>query len=214
MTDGTAGSAIEGALIHPERPEGEIFRVEVVLQHEDAGEPGAVPERVVPPAVRTLAVEEMPDATLDGLGASTTGREQSKQRPRRLARRRRTTAGEAGIVVGLTRLAPAAVPILVRLQPAHGALDVLLVEALPDRFEAPEHRPRAVDVVHAPAPEPRAIVTLRAADEGQRAARRLEVAPVPERAHQLESAAGEIFRRPVQQRALVGEGGGVGQPTA
>src|SRR5262249_36631767 len=128
-----------------------------------------------------------------------------KQRPRRLARRRRTTAGEAGIVVGLTRLAPAAVPILVRLQPAHGALDVLLVEALPDRFEAPEHRPRAVDVVHAPAPEPRAIVPLRAADERQRAAGRLEVAAIPERAHQLESAAGEIFRRRVEQRAVVGE---------
>src|SRR5215467_7038515 len=136
MTDGTAGSAIEGALIHPERPEGEIFGVEVVLQHEDAGEPGAVPERVVPPAVRTLAVEEMPDATLDGLRARTTGREEGEQRPRRLARRRRTTAGEAGIVVALTRLAPATVRILVRLQPAHGALDVLLVETFPDGFEA------------------------------------------------------------------------------
>src|SRR5262249_21098610 len=189
-TDGTAGSAIEGALIHPECPEGEIFRVEGVLQHEDAGKPGTVPERVVPPAVRTLAHEEMPDATLDGLGARTTGRKEGEQRPRGLARRRRTTTGEAGVVGAPTRLAPASVRILVRLQPAHGALDVFLIEALPDRFETPEHRPRAVDVVHAPAAEPRAVVPLRAADEGERAAHRLEVAPIAERAHQLESAAG------------------------
>src|SRR5256885_16361537 len=63
-TAGTAGSAIEGALVHPESPEGEIFRVEVILQHEDAREAGAVPERIVPAAIGALAVEQMADAAL------------------------------------------------------------------------------------------------------------------------------------------------------
>src|SRR2546425_10922704 len=205
-TTGTAGSAIEGAPERPERPQGEIFRVEVVLQHEHARKPGTVPERVVPPTVGALGVEEVADAALDGVGAGTAGREERQQRPRRLARRRRPPAGEAGLVVTLARLAPPSVRVLVQLQPPHGALDVLVLEALPDGREPPEHGPGPVDVVHAPAPEPRAVVALRAADERQRAARRLEVAPVPHRPHQLESTTGEIFRRRVEERAVVGEG--------
>src|SRR5260370_7577497 len=57
-TAGTAGSAIEGALVHPESPEGEIFRVEVVLQHEDAREARAVPQRLVPAPIAPLPVAQ------------------------------------------------------------------------------------------------------------------------------------------------------------
>src|SRR5215813_4387614 len=105
-------------------------RLERRRDHREQGEREEAPET-------TEHLDEVDRPPPDGLGASTTGRDEGQQRPRGLARRRRTTAGEAGVVVTLTRLAPAAVPILVRLQPAHGALDVLLVEALPDRFEAP-----------------------------------------------------------------------------
>src|SRR5213593_446177 len=142
-TAGRVRSAIEGALVRPERPEGEVFRVEVVLQHENPREAGAIPERVVPAAVGALVFEEVADTTLDGVGAGTTGREEREQGPRRLARRRRATAGQVGVVVALARLAPASVGVLRRLEPAHGALDPLLVETLPDRFETSEHRPRA-----------------------------------------------------------------------
>src|SRR5438034_650991 len=112
-TAGPAGSAIEGALVHPESPEGEIFRVEVVLQHEDPREAGAVPERIVPAAIGALAVEQMADAALDDVGAGPTRREERKQCPRRLARRRRSPSGQARVVVALARLAPAAVGVLV-----------------------------------------------------------------------------------------------------
>src|SRR5258708_2473849 len=80
-TAGTAGSAIEGALVHPESPEGEIFRVEVVLQHEDPREAGAVPERIVPAAIGALAVEQMADAALDGVGAGPAPPVERKQSP-------------------------------------------------------------------------------------------------------------------------------------
>src|SRR5947208_11303527 len=121
-TAGTAGSAIEGALVHPESPEGEIFRVEVVLQHEDPREAGAVPERIVPAAIGALAVEQMADAALDDVGAGPTRREERKQCPRRLARRRRSPSGQARVVVALARLAPAVVGVLVGVQPPHCAV--------------------------------------------------------------------------------------------
>src|SRR5207249_2753758 len=87
---GPSSRISESALVHPESPEGEIFRVEVVLQHEDPREAGAVPERIVPAAIGALAVEQMADAALDDVGAGPTRREERKQCPRRLARRRRS----------------------------------------------------------------------------------------------------------------------------
>src|SRR6266446_3937179 len=61
-------SAMHGAAIDAERPEGKVFGVEVVLQHEHAREPGAVPPGIVPRAVRLLGAQEIRDPPLDGGG--------------------------------------------------------------------------------------------------------------------------------------------------
>src|SRR5207247_5986417 len=54
-----------GATIHAEGPEGEVLRVEVVLEIEDARKAGAVPERVFPRAVGRLRGRQLADAHLD-----------------------------------------------------------------------------------------------------------------------------------------------------
>src|SRR5690242_7749402 len=57
------GSAMHPVLlVHAQRPQREVRRVEVVLEEEHAREAGAVPERVVPAAVRALRAEEVLDA--------------------------------------------------------------------------------------------------------------------------------------------------------
>src|SRR5262245_1286005 len=153
----TDPSVIYGAAVDSERPEREVLRVEVVLQHEDAWEAGAVPPRVLPRAVRPLGPHEIIDAALDGGRARAAGGQQGEQRPRRLRGSRLTPPGQLGAVVGLARFAPAVVRVLVRFQPADRPLHVLLRHVLADGAEPAEHRPRAVDVVDTPAAEPRPV---------------------------------------------------------
>src|SRR5207247_9693258 len=47
------------AAVDAERPEREVLRVQVVLEHEHAREAGPVPEGIRPRAVRPLRVEEV-----------------------------------------------------------------------------------------------------------------------------------------------------------
>src|SRR5918992_3134647 len=47
-------STIEPAAIDPQCPEREVRGVQVVLEHEDPGEAGAVPEPVFPGTIRPL----------------------------------------------------------------------------------------------------------------------------------------------------------------
>src|SRR5581483_6529855 len=123
----------------------------------------------------------------------------------RLARRRLAGPGQLRPVVALARLAPAAVGVLVVLQPAHRALHVLLAEVLADGAQPAEDGPGTVDVVDPPPAEPGPVGTLRAPDEAEGAPGRLEVGAVAERAQQLEPAAGEVLGRRVEQRPVVGE---------
>src|SRR5262249_43398722 len=126
--------------------------------------------------------------------------------PGRLARDRAADPGERGLVVALARLAPAAVGVLVPLEPPDGALHVLLARVLADRAEPPEPRPRAIDGVDAPPPVPGPVVPLRVPQELEAAPRRLAVARVTIRAEQLEAASGQVFGRGVEERAVVREG--------
>src|SRR5262249_45524543 len=56
-TAGKGRSAMHLAAIHAECPQREVLRVQVVVQHEHAREPRAVPPRVFPGAVRPLRGE-------------------------------------------------------------------------------------------------------------------------------------------------------------
>src|SRR5262245_2229567 len=109
--------------IDAERPEGEVARVEVVLEVEHAREAGAVPEWIFPRPVRLLRAQQIIDAGLHGRPRRRAGGEEGQQRPRRLAGRRRSAAGQLGALIALARLAPAAVGVLVADEPAHRALD-------------------------------------------------------------------------------------------
>src|SRR5262249_17340596 len=133
------------APIDAERPQGKVLRVEVILQVEDAREPRAVPERIFPATVALLRLDQIPDAAIDSRSVAATCREEPEQRPRRLARDRFPTAGEVWIVVRRERLPPAAIAVLPALEPGDGAPHVILRGLLPDRREAAQHRPGAVD---------------------------------------------------------------------
>ena len=71
--------------------------------------------------------------------------------------------------------------------------------------EPAQHRPGAVDVVHAPAAVPGAVVPLRAADEVERALGAARIQAVAQRAEQLEAAAGQVLGGRIEQRAVIGE---------
>src|SRR5688500_20277473 len=94
----------------------------MVLQIEDAREAGAVPQRIVPAAVRALGGEEVLDATLDRRLARHARGEEAQERPRGLARSRDAGARELRPDVRIARLAPATVRALGALQPAHRPL--------------------------------------------------------------------------------------------
>src|SRR5262249_54955194 len=113
--------------------------------------------------------------------------------------------GELVVVVALAGLAPAAVAVLVALEPADRALHVFVTGIHADGGEPAQHRPGSVDVVHTPAAVPRSVVALGVAQEVDRALRGLEVLPVAERAEELEATTRQVFRRWVEQGSVVGE---------
>src|SRR2546428_7027339 len=194
------------AAVDSQSPEGEILRVQVVLEMRWPGAARPVAGRRLPRAIGVVRPQQVGDTALDDRAARAPGREEPEQRPRGLARNRLAGARELVVVVALARLAPAPVLVLVTLEPANRALDVFVTRVLADRGEATQHGPRAVDVVHAPAAEPRPVVPLRMAEKIDRSLSGLEVLPITERAEQLEPAPRQVLRRRIEQRAVVGEG--------
>src|SRR5439155_2852553 len=202
---GASGRSGMRPAVDSQRPEREVLGVQVVLQVEDPREARPVPQRIRPRAVVALIPQKIVDAPLDRGAARAPGREKPQQRPGGLTRDRLAHAGERVVFVALAGFAPAAVPVLVALEPADRALHVLVSRIDADGGEPAQHRPRAVDVVHAPAAVPGAVRLLRVAEEVDGALGRLEVLAVAERAEELEPASGQILRRRVEQGAVVGE---------
>src|SRR5262245_32392482 len=189
---GTGCSVIKAAAIDPQRPKWKVRGVQVVLQHEDAGEAGAIPVPILPGAILLLRRHEVRDPPLQRGAPGSAGGKQREQRPRRLRRGGLAASGQLGTLVALARLPPTAIGVLAPLQPANRALNVLLAEVFADGAQAAHHRPRPIDIVDAPATEPGAVVALPGFQEVERAGGRLEVSAVAERAEQLEAAAGEV----------------------
>src|SRR6267142_5227219 len=115
---GASGGSGMRAAIDSQRPEREILGVQMVLQVEDPREARPVPERVFPRAVVALRAQEVVDPALDGRAAHAAGGEETQERPRGLTRDRLAHAGELVVVVALAGLAPAAVAVLMALEPA------------------------------------------------------------------------------------------------
>ena len=131
----------------------------MVVDVEVAGEAGAGEAGLVPGAVRLLRVDQPRHAAAHGLGRRAGG-EQRQQRPGGLRGGRRAAAAATRVVVGAQVLAPAAVLVLVRLEPGDGRADRGCGAGQPAATSAGTAGAGAVDVVGAPAPEPRAVRLL------------------------------------------------------
>src|SRR5881396_2066900 len=69
--------------------------------------------------------------------------------------------------IGETRFPPPAVRVLFGDEPDDRATDILRLHVFTDRLETGQHRPCAVNIVHAPPPVPRAILFLRLPEKSQ-----------------------------------------------
>src|SRR6185437_16533842 len=135
------------------RHEREVVPVVMIVEIKDAREAGPGPRELGPSPV-LLRVEQVQDAAADGDALPLACRDEAHERPGGLAGRRGADALFAGMIVAGDALAPAAVAVLPRLEPADGAPDVGRLQVLADGLEAAQHLPGAVEVVHAPAAVP------------------------------------------------------------
>src|SRR3990172_8084957 len=137
-------AALQRGAVDAERPEGKIHRIQVILEEEDAGKAGRVPEGIVPRAVRSLRLDEKPDPSRHRRVLRLSGREEAEEGPRSLAGDALAFAGEGGVRIAQQGLPPAAVRILATLEPSDGAPDVRGVQILADGLEPAQHRPGPV----------------------------------------------------------------------
>src|SRR3984893_5609521 len=135
------------APVYSEGPEREVLRVEVILEIEDTREAGAIPQRVFPRAIRGLRLDQIPDTLFHRVALCPSRREETQERPGRLAGNVLAATRQRLVLVGGERLAPASVGVLPLLDPGDGALDIVGRAILADGAEPAQHRPRAVDVV-------------------------------------------------------------------
>ncbi len=158
---GAARRSVTGvaAAYRPERGDREDQPVQVVVDVEVAGEAGAGELRLVPGPVGPLRADQQLDAA-PAAPVALPGREQREQRPGRLRRGRRAAADPRRVAVGAQVLAPAAVGVLLRLQPARPPAGSRPVRRGPRPRPAPARGAGAVDVVGAPAAEPGAVGLL------------------------------------------------------
>ena len=146
-----------------------------------------------------------------GLALSPGGHE-THERPGRLAGRRGADPLLRRVVVAGDALAPAAVVVLPRQQPADGAPHVGRLQVLADRREPAQHLPGAVEIVDPPAAVPAPLGGLIAAQEPQRAADgRVSDAEAGEVAQGLEHARRDVGGAGIDHGVVIGEGDG-GQP--
>src|SRR2546427_6644654 len=188
-----------------EGPEGEVPRVEVVLEVEDPREAGPVPVGVLPAAVLPLRRDEVLDA-MEGGRAVLAGREESEERPRRLARSRGAPPRALRDRVGVTALAPAPVGILTAQEPGGRAADHWVVAGDFGRLERSEDRPRPVEKIDAPSPVPGPLGRLGPAEMGEAALDGRPAGHVVEPPEALDAPGGEVLRRGGEARPVVGEG--------
>src|SRR5580692_533082 len=135
--------------------------VQVVVQVKVAREAGPGEVRLVPGPVRALGLRQPADAALDGLALGLARRQQRQQRPRGLRGGGRAPARPVPrVVVGAHVLAPAAVLVLVLLEPGDGAADLRLVRLDAGRDQRGDDGAGAVEVVGAPAAKPGTVLLL------------------------------------------------------
>src|ERR1700722_8369889 len=154
MSDTVAGQIAVGA----ERPEREVRGITVISQVEHPRKSGSRETRIVPQPIRLLRAHQKLGAAPHTLGGGPPRREQSQKSPRSLVRGAWESYGLCMRQrIGIVALAPAAVGILLELQPIDGAPNGGIVGTDVRLYECRQHRPGAVNIVGAPAAEPRTI---------------------------------------------------------
>src|SRR5262249_39735468 len=139
------------------------FGVAVIAKIEDARKAGAGIIGFLPEAVLHLVIEEPLDAARHAWMPLVSSRHQPQHRPCRLG-----CAAPGSLVARIVQpvagavLSPAAIGVLDRNEPVDGLANLCSLWLDPDRIQAAEHRPGAVDIIDTPAPIPAAVLLLRA----------------------------------------------------
>src|SRR5208282_5079800 len=189
----------------PERHQRKAMRVQVVSKIKMIRKAAARRLSLVPGALIVLPFREPLHAAHRCFADSRLARDQSDQRPRRLRRGAGSAPVPRGIFVRQRALAPAAVGILLRLEPLDRPLDPGLVNIDADRPQARQRRVRAIDIVDAPASPPSARRRLISLEPFDRAFRHRMLGAIADRRHHIEHSAGEIGTRRIRHRFHVRE---------
>ena len=192
--------------VHAQGHQGEILLVIMVPEIKHARESGAGIELLIPTAVRQLRVQQIGEALLNLSRANLTRAHQAHQRPRRLRGGTGADPFVLRVIVAAERLAPAAIRILVILQPRHRPTRVGLAQIGTNGLQAAQHLPGAIDVVGAPPAKPGAVGTLVAAEESERFLHALVLDRKSEMTETLERPGRDVGRARVNHRVMVGKG--------
>ena len=137
----------------------------MVAEIKDAGEPGAGELAFIPGAVVVLRLGKVAHAAEHGRMIGHAGGDQAEHGPSGLRRGGLPLAAEFGLLIGIGRLAPAAVGLLMGQEPLGPGHHGRIVLGHADLDQAGQGLPGAVDVVDAPAAEPASVGLLGAAHE-------------------------------------------------
>src|SRR6202521_6371292 len=131
----------------------------MIFQVKDAWETRAGEIRLAPRAIFFLLVHEVGNRFDDGGLVDIRAREQPNQTPSRLRGRARSLPFCGRHLIASQRLAEAAVGLLHRAKPEHGALAVI-ARGQRNGFQGAQYTAGSVNVVDAPAAEPGTVVGL------------------------------------------------------
>src|SRR5215469_15837989 len=147
------------------RDQWEVLAVHVVHQVEHPREAGAGVPLFIPRTIAALRLQQVGDAALQRVAARVIRCQESHHGPCGLRCRARTDALRVRVVVGATSLAPSPVGILHHTQPLGSLLNARLMMVHASRFQSPQDKHSAVDIVDTPAAKPRTIRFLLALEE-------------------------------------------------
>src|SRR5579875_3635686 len=163
--------AVEPRSESAKRHQGKIVRVEVVAQVKMIGKPGASEFGLIPASALVLALKQPIHSAAYGSADFILAGQQTNQRPCGLAGGAGAASAPGAILVTERTLAPAAVGVLMVLEPLHGALNPRLGHVDADCAQAGERGKSAVNIVDAPAPPPCAVGVLSLSEPGDCAPR-------------------------------------------
>src|SRR5690349_15827896 len=105
-------------------------------------------------------------------------------------------------LVAFAAFTPAAVGVLYRHEPVDGAPDARRAEIDARGIHRAQHRPRAVDVIHAPASVPASVALLRTLQERETSLDGTAVFRLAELREHADAPCRDVGRRRIKQRTM------------